>query len=82
MLGRSVTVVHQRLVVCFTRAARVTLRASRWRGDGAWRRVPFLDTHSTSVLRNVKAILAVNQVLADSAPVLNVLMVTAVKTAG
>ena len=64
-----------------TNAARVALREPRWRGDCAWRRVRFLDIHSTSVFRNVKVILAVNQVLADSDPVLNVLMATAVKTA-
>lgn len=68
--------------MCFTGAARAASRAPRWGGHCAWRRVRFLDVHSTSIFRNVKAILAVNQVLADSDLVLNVLMVTAVKTAG
>lgn len=68
--------------MCFTNDARVALRASHWRGDCAWQRLQFLDIHSASVFRNVKVILAVNQVLADSDPVLNVLMATAVKTAG
>lgn len=52
------------------------------RGHCAWRGLQSLDIHNTYVFRNVKVILAVNQVLADSDPVLNVLTVTAAKTAG
>lgn len=74
--------VHQRSVAgVFYRRCQGPSRAPRWREDGARWRVRFLHVHSTSVFRNVKVILAVNQVPADSDTVLSVLMVTAVKTA-
>lgn len=50
--------------------------------DCAWWGVQFLKAHSMSLFRNVKAILAASRELADSGPELNVLTVTAVRTAG
>lgn len=77
MLARSVTVAHQRFVALLSQGCQGIL--CPWLC--LWQRGRFWDIDSPCVLRSVKAILAASQERAGCDLVLNVLMVTAAKTA-